>query len=72
MARVYPLPKIAHPDFASPFVRPRGPVEIVVGGQRSYVQGLILARPHEQTKARLRFGALPEIEFELPDVAPTE
>ncbi len=55
-----------------PFVKTRGPVEIVVGGQRSYVQGLILVRPPGQTKARLRFGSLPELEIELPNVAPIQ
>lgn len=55
-----------------PFIRSQGPVEVVVGGQRSYVQGLILDRQPGQTVARLRFGTLPELEIELPDVAPTQ
>ena len=54
-----------------PFVATPGPVEIVIGGQQSYVQGLLLARPEGQSRARLRFGSLPELEIELPDVAPT-
>jgi hypothetical protein len=54
-----------------PFIRSQGPVEVVVGGQRSYVQGLVLVRRPGQTAAKLRFGSLPELEIELPDVAPT-
>jgi hypothetical protein len=55
-----------------PFVATQGPVDIVIEGQRSYVQGLILDRQPGQTVARLRFGTLPELEFELPDVASTQ
>jgi hypothetical protein len=54
-----------------PFIRSQGPVEVVVGGQGSYVQGLVLVRRPGQTVARLSFGGLPELEIELPDVAPT-
>jgi hypothetical protein len=55
-----------------PFLKTYGPVEVMVGGQRSYVQSLILARPPEQTAVRLRFGALPELEIGLPDGRPAQ
>lgn len=54
------------------FFKTYGPVEVIVGGQRSYVQSLILARPPEQTAVRLRFGALPELEVRLPDDRPAQ
>jgi hypothetical protein len=55
-----------------PFVTTPGPVEIVIGAQQSYVQGLLLDRPEGHSGARLRFGSLPELEIELPDVPPTQ